>query len=203
MLWGNLLAMALVVVVLVVVVMVGLNIYTRHGQVITVPDVRMHTLENAEHVLESLGLEVEVTDTGYVKTLAPGTVLAQSIADGTKVKEGRVVYLTINGDESPTLVLPDIIDNSSLREAQARLKSLGFKLGGTEYVTGEKDWVYGVKCGNRMLRTGDRVPVDDILIIQAGNGARDESDSVYVTDPEIDYPEFGDAGEEDGFEIVY
>jgi hypothetical protein len=67
-----------------------------------------------------------------------------------------------------------VADNSSLREAQAKLTSMGFKLGPVEYIPGDRDWVYGVKSRGRNVYPGERVPVDVPLILQVGNSAADE-----------------------------
>ena len=216
-LWLNIAAMLLTVIVISVGVQFLLNAYTHHGEVITLPDVRRHSFENATQALEDLGMEVQVADTGYVKTLPPGTVLEMLPAPGTQVKSGRIIYLTINASNSPTITLPDIIDNSSLREAQARLTAMGFKLGTPQYVYGEKDWVYGVLVDGRSVAAGQRISTESILIIQVGNGQRDAADSVYMTDaPETMYEEEiidgsgseigagGDSngGEKDDFEVV-
>ena len=69
---------------------------------------------------------------------------------------------------SPTRVLPDVADNCSLREAQAKLKAMGFKLGPVEYIPGDKDWVYAVKCRGRFVYSGEQVPTDVPLILQVG-----------------------------------
>ena len=215
-LWLNLAAMLAVMVVLCVGAQLLMGVYTHHGESIALPDVRKHSFADAVAVLEDLGMEVQVNDTGYVKTLPPGTVLEMLPAAGTKVKSGRIIYLTINADDTPTLVLPDIIDNSSLREARAKLVSMGFKVGDPQYVYGEKDWVYGVKANGRSLATGERVSVEAVLTIQVGNGMRDASDSIYMTDaPPQEYEEeyldgsgaesgAGDEsyGEQDAFEVV-
>lgn len=204
--------MVAAVVLIVIGLMVGVNIYTHHGETITIPDVRRHSLTDAQKVLEDLGVVVVVTDTGYVKALPPGVVLEQRPSGGSVVKSGRIIYLTINADKTPTLTFPDVIDNCSYREAKARLTSMGFKLAAPQYVPGEKDWVYGVTCRGRNIATGDKISIEDFLVIQVGNGMRDASDSLYVTDPEIDYPEVGDVigdvvngvlgGDDDDFEIV-
>lgn len=204
-LWANLAAMALVVAVFVVGIGVGVDVYTHHGEEITIPDVRRHSLADAQHVLEGLGFVVVVADTGYVRTQPPGAVLEQQPAPGLVVKSGRYIYLTINADKVPTLTLPDIIDNSSYREAKAKLTTMGFKLGEPQYVAGEKDWVYGVKCRGRDLMAGSKVSIEDILILLVGNGMREGDDSLYVTtDPEYDFPEVGDveSDDDDDFEIV-
>lgn len=181
--------MAAVIVILVLGTGVAMNIYTHHGESITVPDVKKHSYEASMKVLEDLGLEVVINDTGYVKNLPPGTILDQLPAPGTKVKSGRIIYLTVNATDSPTLVMPDIIDNCSLREAMARLTALGFKLGQTQFVPGEKDWVYGIVVNGKNVSAGDRISIESKLIIQAGNGQRDATDSIYMTDIHDDYYE--------------
>ncbi|MBR5697129.1 MAG: PASTA domain-containing protein [Prevotella sp.] len=197
-LWGNLLAMAVVVVLLIVGVKYALDVYTHHGESLTVPSVKHKKYKDAERILDDLGLVVVVSDTGYVKTLPPDVILEQSIEAGEKVKSGRIIYLTVNALKTPTITLPDIIDNSSLREAMAKLTAMGFKLAMPQFVPGEKDWVYGVLVGGKSVVTGAKISVEDSLVIQVGNGMRDASDSVNYIDPI--YPEEEDAIDE--FEIM-
>lgn len=205
-LWGNILAMVALAALLVVGTGVGISLYTHHGEAVKIPDVRRLPEEEAVKQLESMGFVPVVSDTGYVKTMPPGAVLEQSPAVGLVVKTGRYVYLTINATSTPTLTLPDIIDNCSFREAKAKLASMGFKLDEPSYVPGEKDWVYGVKCRGVSLVAGQRVSVEDALVIEVGNGLRDENDELYVTDPEYDYPDMsevgGGSGSEDDFEVI-
>ena len=189
-LWGNLAAMAAVVVLLCTGIKYGLDLYTHHGESIPIPNIVHRSYADAERILDDAGLQIQVTDTGYVKSLPPDCILAQSPDAGERVKAGRIVYVTINSPHTPTLVLPDIIDNSSLREAMAKLTAMGFKLGQPQYINGEKDWVYGILVRGRHVATGDRISVEDQVIIQVGNGLRDASDSVNYVDPV--YPESHD-----------
>ena len=53
-LWGNLLAMVVVVCLLVFLTFKGLEIYTRHGQDITVPSLKGMSYEKAKITLECL-----------------------------------------------------------------------------------------------------------------------------------------------------
>lgn len=202
-LWANLGGMALLLVLLGLGVKFGIEFYTRHGEEIAVPNVKYKALPDAGSVLENAGLKVVVKDTGYVKTLPPDCILEQVPAPGEKVKPGRIVYVTINSPRTPTLTLPDVIDNSSLREAMAKLTSMGFKLGAPEYVTGEKDWVYGITVKGRHVVAGDKVSVEETLVIQVGNGLRSEDDPVDYVDP-ISPEELENAenGEVDEFEEV-
>ena len=143
--WINLFAMLLVVIGVFIGLWFSLDNYTMHNIEVTVPNVKGMKLYQAKKAIEQQGLFAVVADSGYNKTFPAGTVLEQIPANDKKVKPGREIYLTINTTRTPTLQLPDIPDNSSLREAQARLKAMGIKLSPCEYVDGEKDWVYGVK----------------------------------------------------------
>ncbi len=207
-LWGNLAAMALVVVLLCVGVRFGIDLYTHHGEAISIPDVRHKSFADAERILKDAGLPVVVSDTGYVKNLPPDCVLEQSPAPGEKVKSGHVIYVTINSAHSPVITIPDVIDNSSLREAMAKLTAMGFKLGSPQYIPGEEDWVYGILVKGRHVVAGDKVSIDDVLIIQVGNGRRDAGDSVEMVDPMGDSHELlegsGEAEDDavDNFEVV-
>ena len=89
--------------------------------------------------------------------------------------------------------MPDVIDNCSYREAQAKLTAMGFLVGDPKYITGEKDWVYGVECNGKSLAAGDRVSIEDKIVLQIGSGQRDANDSVVVTDAVyVNMPERGD-----------
>ena len=82
----------------------------------------------------------------------------------------------------------------------AKLSAMGFLLGMPQYISGEKDWVYGVKVRGRNVAVGDRISVEDSVTIQVGNGQRDASEEVDYVDPE--YPVEETTGEEDDFEEV-
>ena len=195
MLWLNLLAMACVAVALCFGVKYGIDFYTHHGEKIRVPNVRNKSFADAEKILDNAGLEIAISDTGYVRALPPDCILEQSVKPGSIVKSGRVIYLVINASSTPTLAIPDIIDNTSYREARAKLTAMGFKVGEPQMVPGEKDWVYGIKVRGKNVTNGSRVSVEDVLIIQVGDGMIDAADSVAFADPV--YEE-----EEDMFEVV-
>ena len=201
---GNLLAMALVIVLLCLGVKYGLEWYTHHGQGIVVPKVEGMTYAKAIALAEQNGLNMMVTDSGYNKRLPANCILAQSPGQGTKVKEGHTIYVTVNSPSSPTFAIPDVVDNSSFREAEAKLMAIGFKLLPPKYVAGEKDWVYGIISRGRRVSTGDMVSIDSPLTLMIGSGMydREEEDFDYV---EPSYQQFmsEDGGDDmDDFEEV-
>lgn len=182
-LWGNLLAMAITVVLLCVGVKFGLDIYTHHGEGVPVPNITGMTFNNAANLLDRNGLRIMVSDSGYNKRMPADCILAQSPGEGTSVKMGHTIYVTVNSPSSPTVAIPDIIDNSSVREATAKLTALGFKLLEPKIVTGEKDWVYGLLCRGRRVSAGDRISIDLPLTLMVGNGEYED------IGPEMDYGE--------------
>ena len=156
----NLLGMALVVVVLCLIVKFGLAVYTHHGEGIAVPDLKGMSYHKPQVLLEENELNIVVSDSGFVKTMPADCILAQTPGFGSKVKSGHTIYVTVNSPSSPTFAIPDIVDNSSFREAEAKLMAMGFRLTEPQKVVGEKDWVYGIICRGRRVSNGDRVPID-------------------------------------------
>ena len=166
----NLAAMALVLLLLTIGTAFALDVYTRHGQGIRVPDLQGVRAIRATETLQHLGLQLVVNDSAYNKQKPAGTILQQTPGPGTMVKEGHTVYVTVNSTSSPSFAIPDIIDNCSAREAQARLMAIGFRLLPDKEVNGEKDWVYGLEADGHAIATGDRVGVDTPLQLLVGNG---------------------------------
>ena len=61
--------MALVVILLCMGLKYGLKLYTHHGESIAIPDIRNKQLNDAERILDNLGLQVVVTDTGVCENV--------------------------------------------------------------------------------------------------------------------------------------
>lgn len=171
MFWLNIIGMILFVFIAIYATMNWLDSYTMHGKSISVPDLSRMSLSEAKDILNRNKLKLIVTDSSYMKGVPPQTVIQQTPVAGKKVKEGRTIYLTVSSSKVPLQKLPDIIDNSSLREAEARLVAAGFKTGETEYIDNEaKDWVLGLKYNGRELDRNESIPEGSTVIIVAGNG---------------------------------
>jgi len=93
--------------------------------------------------------------------------------------------LTINTLTTPLVVIPDVADNSSLRQAMARLTAAGFQLAPNDTIPGEKDWVYGVRYNNKLITLGEKVPQGATLTLLVGDGntnPTEENDSISTTE---------------------
>ena len=197
---GNLIAMVLVIFALLVGVNYGLDWYTHHGENIKVPNIEGMDIDKARALLEEKGLIIVVTDSGYNKRLPSDCVLTQNPGAGLSVKSGHTIYVIINSSNSPTVAIPDVVDNCSYREAEARLVSLGFKVLPPQYVTGEKDWVYGVSCNGRRVTAGERVSIEQPITLLIGSGQYGMDEEIGIVEPDIQME--GDNSEVDDFEEV-
>ena len=196
---GHLLAMLLVVIALVIGVKYGLDWYTHHGEGIEVAKVEGMLYKNAYSLMTEDGLNIVVSDSGYNKQLPADCILSQNPGPGTKVKSGHTIYVTVNSPSSPSFAIPDVVDNSSYREAEAKLMALGFKLLPPKLVEGEKDWVYGILCRGRRVSTGDHVSIESPLTLMIGSGTYDSDEEIDYIEPEYQLMLNGDV---DDFEEV-
>ncbi len=180
---GNCLGMVVLFVLLVTLALFGLDHYTLHGEEIAVPETRGMDERTAVAKFEDLGLRAQVVDTGFNRAMPDKVVLEQSIEPGTHVKANRLIRLTINTTGAPTITIPDIANNSSLREAETRLRTLGFRLTSHEVIPGDADWVYAIKVRGRTLNSGERLSTDTPLTLVVGDGLVEEvfngADSTY------------------------
>lgn len=175
--------MVAVVVAVPFAVLSWLDDYTLHGKVIEVPNVCGESLDAGAQLLGEKLLGYEIVDYKYQKGAAENEILEQRPVGSSKVKKGRKIQLTLNSGKEPTIMLPDVVDNSSLREAEARLRAAGFKLTEHVYVAGEKDWVYSVIKGKDTLKSAAQVPLGSTLTLVIGSGDEKENvDTVLVDD---------------------
>lgn len=180
---ANCLGAIVLTFLLVILSLFFLDFYTRHNQNIVVPNLVGLNINEAEDKLNELGLRLEVADTGYVQKYAPMTILEQAIHPDKEVKEGRIIHVTINADGPRKIAIPDVADNCSRREAEDKFQILGFKLGPTEYVTGESDWVVGVKVDGKNVNAGTKVSINQTITLVVGKG----TEELYNGNDSLDY----------------
>ena len=179
MFWINVLLMFVLLVGFPVLGLQFLGSYTHHGEKVEVIDVVGQNVYEAEMTLSSLGLEAVVADSTYQRDMPAGVIVRQVPKAGNEIKSGRIVYLTKNLDHEPLVVLPDLVGNCSRREAEAQLRSLGFKLTEDEEVEDEpKDLVVGIKQNGRRLTAEQRISKGLPLTLCVGAGYDD--DTIYV-----------------------
>ena len=101
-----------------------------------------------------------------------------------KVKEGREITLVLNTTEKPRQGIPPVIDNSSLREAEFRLKAAGFVVEAVDTIKGEREWVYELLYKGRKLDNGAAIPRGSKVTLVVGSGDEISTDTVRL-DPDF------------------
>jgi beta-lactam-binding protein with PASTA domain len=104
-------------------VLKSLNAYTRHGQVFMVPD---FIGEHYTLVMDAYEEQFNflVIDSVYQKDADKGSIIMQNPSPGSKVKQGRNVYLTIIAQMPEQVSMPNL-RNLSLRQAIVTLNLNG------------------------------------------------------------------------------
>ncbi|WP_240646643.1 PASTA domain-containing protein [Chitinophaga rhizosphaerae] len=130
--WFNLLVIGGLIILLGVIFFLSLGFLTRHGEEVTVPDVRGKSIEDATKALEALGFGVEVRDSIYIDTMRALLVYEQTPERGDVVKSHRTIYLTVNKVVPPMVPMPDL-EGLTYRSAEMTLRARRLNIGDTIY----------------------------------------------------------------------
>ncbi|MDX5339356.1 MAG: PASTA domain-containing protein [Cyclobacteriaceae bacterium] len=113
---------------------VYLPLYTNHGETVSVPDLSGYTFDEAQGLLESTGLQYEVSlDSGFSTDMPAQAILKQIPEANSQVKSGRKIYLTLNAQNAPMLKMPNLV-NTPLKNVQEILANMGLERGDIIYV---------------------------------------------------------------------
>ncbi|MCD7938520.1 MAG: PASTA domain-containing protein [Tannerellaceae bacterium] len=169
-LWYHLVFAVVLSGVLLICTLKWLEVYTRHNEAIIVPDVKGLKVDKAAEFFRSSGLNYTVMDSVFSKEAAPGAIVEINPTAGSKVKEGRTIYVTVNALTSQMGAIPEVAD-LSVRQAYALLRAGGFENVETEYVDGEyKDLALRVEQFGRTLTANEMVPLNATLTLVVSNG---------------------------------
>ena len=181
-----------IIIVLLVIVQKGLNSYTRHGESITVPDLRGMSFEQVKTILGGKNLDWQVMDSVYDMNKPPFSIVDQNPKPNSKVKEGRTIYITLNAITAPTTEVPDLVGRSSLKYAKMQLESYGLKVGEPIYKPDPHlNAVIGMQINGKDLTRKTRVPRGTVVVLVLGDGLGSSRISVpYLIGLHYDEAEF-------------
>lgn len=163
----NLVIMAAVAVLLVIGVSIWLDKYTRHDDRIEVPNLQGVLQDDAMRYLEQAGLKAMVIDSVYAN-VRPGAVVEQMPTAGLPVKEGRIVYLTVNAVGKRMVKMQEVREGGS-RQALSTLRTLGFVVDSIRQVASEMDdLVLSVTVGGDEMEPGREYPVGTRVVVHVG-----------------------------------
>jgi beta-lactam-binding protein with PASTA domain len=144
---------------------------THHGQEITVPDLSKLSAEQAEEKLNAIDLDYTILDTVDFRPEFPKlTVVEQEPKAGSKVKEGRKIYIKINASTYTMVSVPDLIEKT-YRQAVPTLEAVGLLEGTITYKPYlGKDMVLEMRMNGKKLKAGDKVLKSSKIDLVLGDG---------------------------------
>ncbi|WP_274476064.1 PASTA domain-containing protein [Mangrovimonas aestuarii] len=169
----QLLLAVVAIVVLCFLMLKWLDSTTNHGEFEVVPDLSGKSIEVAQIELENNHLVMQIQDSANYNPDYPRfSVIEQEPVAGSKVKEDRKIYITLNPSGYRKINVPDLTERT-LRQAQPTLEALGFKLGKLIYVDNiGKDMVLEMKFEGEHLEPGTALSKTSKIDLVLGNGNR-------------------------------
>lgn len=102
--------------------------FTSEGKVLEAPELTELDIIEAEAFIKQYNLRDSIIDSVFMPGKRGGIVINQDPPAGSKVKEGRKIYLTVTRYRAPMVKLPNVIATGTV-PALAKLERMGFKIG--------------------------------------------------------------------------
>ncbi|MFC2115172.1 PASTA domain-containing protein [Bacteroidota bacterium] len=169
------LAIAIAITLFVVsIIFLVFRIYTRHGQALSVPDLKGLSIEEADSILSERKLQFQIVDSVYNTFAAHGSVIDQNPRPEFKVKENRTIFLTINAFNPEIISMPNLV-GVSLRQAGAIIQTAGLIIGKLTYVPDiAVNNVLQQKYMGNVIEEGDSIIKGSIVDLVLGRGLSHE-----------------------------
>lgn len=192
---GVLISLVLVVALIVsgtlVFFYVYLPAYTNHGESITVPNLEGVHMEDIDDFLTQRSLRYEVNDSTFTEDYPPLTIIKQYPKPGSRVKENRKIFISVNRVKPPTVPVPELLDRS-LRNAEAVLKSNELKRGKIQYKPNPfHNLVLEMQIEGEKTMPGELIPKGSTIDLVVGDGyARSTFDAPNLLGRDLEEAQF-------------
>lgn len=155
-----------------------IDFYTLHDEYIVLPDFYGVHINDLDSVCQELDLRYVIIDSVFNKKVEKGTILEQDPIVGTKVKENRRVYFTINALKNKIVTFPYITD-LSLRQAVRKLENFGLVVGNLEYKPDlARNVVLSQKVNGIKIKAGQELFVGTAVDLVIGSGLSDKTTTI-------------------------
>ncbi|HCX99630.1 MAG TPA: hypothetical protein DG754_05765 [Bacteroidales bacterium] len=147
-----------------------LQVFSRHGRGFSVPDFSSLTVEEAKRLANNKRLRLEITDSVYIVTRKPGTVIEQNPKPETYVKANRRVFVTTNAVNPILENMPNLV-GLTLRQAKSVLQLQGFKIRGLAFTADiAVNNVLEQKYKGEVIEQGEQIPKGSEITLVLGSG---------------------------------
>lgn len=170
--WLSLFIALVLMGIILIALIKYLEVFTRHGKELVVPDFSGNTLPLIEAVGYDDLFSFIVIDSVYDESRLPGSVIMQNPIPETKVKKGRRIYFTIVASTPEMVLMPDLRD-LTLRQALNVLEMYKLKTGKLIYKPSfDKNAVLAQFYMDDTVAPGDTLVKGSLIDLIVGSGER-------------------------------
>lgn len=169
----NILLMIGVYAVIILIVVFSMGLFTRHGKEIKVPDFTGMDVPQAQALAKNNKLDVQVSDSIYVRRMAPGSIYRQTPPPGSGVKQGRKIRVVINALHPKKVIVPNVV-GYSLRQATSEIIGAGLRVGTLKYTPDfATNNVLAQKYHGKSIEAGVTLESDSVIDLTLGVNAKE------------------------------
>lgn len=152
-----------------------LRLFTGHGSYVAVPEFSSLSIQQAKELANSKRLRLEITDSVYIVTRKPGTIVDQNPKSDTRVKPNRKIFVTSNAINPILEEMPNVV-GLTLRQAKSVLQLQGFKLGRLTFVADiAVNNVLEQQYAKENIEPGEKIPRGSEITLVLGKGLYNET----------------------------
>ena len=152
-----------------------LNLYTKHGQYINVPQLTGKDIQQIINDPIYSDFEFIVIDSVFDLKSPKGMILRQDPYPNSKVKTNRKIYLTIVSTNPERTSMPDL-KYLTLRQSVSILESTGLKVGRISYIpTFDQDAVQQQSFNGNIIDPGTKLDKGSVIDLTVGMGSQGQA----------------------------
>jgi len=158
--------------ILIWIILQSLSWYTKHDKLIIVPDFRTLYIHDVLGNSNYPNFNFIVIDSVFDPDKPIGSILTQDPLPGSRVKQNRMIYLTIVSFVPEKTEVPNLKD-LTLRQAQSMLESAGLRLGKLIYIKSfDEDAVQQQFFQGKPISPGIKLDKGSKIDLTIGMGAK-------------------------------
>lgn len=170
----SMIAAGVILVVVIWALFEWMNSFTRHDEFVNVPDFVGKKSVSLED-FSGDSIRYTIVDSLWDPNQPKGVVHAQDPAPGTKVKQGRMVYLYTTAVVPPTISMPKLEDLSQ-RQAQYICEGYGLKAVFKEVDDPHRGAVVEQLYNGKRIEPGTPIEKGQTIVLKVGKGDESTAD---------------------------
>ena len=148
--------------------------YTLHNEAIVIPNIIDLDSVQAQQILDSNNLIIQIIDSVHITELEKGIIVEQTPKAGNLIKENRKIFVVINALTQEKIKMPNLV-GTSVRQAITDAETYGLKIGEKKYVPDfAMNYVLKQFYKGKEIKPGTSIPKGTYIDLEIGKGLNNE-----------------------------